>query len=338
MSYMPKTVGFQAGERNVFLHVLTACNLSCNHCYINQQQHGANMLPRDQLEKWVRLFSRKDNKQSNIIFLGGEPTMHPDLVHGIRVARKCGYHVTVDTNGYLFHEFLERVSPGMLDYLSFSLDGPDGAINDAIRGEGVFEVCTTNLRKAVELGFNVSLIYTVSNRNIDHLSRMVPLLNDLGVKRFFVQVIGMRGKSASAVQQSSGKSSLQVDPVHWLSVVPDVAAKAAACGITTIYPKVYLENNEVFECAGNVAENFFIFPNGRVYLCPLCEDYPIHSYEIKDDQLVEVEGLTEKQLFKLEITEGCVMNKLLQPDTIAYLPDGSPMHRISCCLLKQHVG
>ena len=338
MSYIPKTVGFQAGERNVFLHVLTACNLSCSHCYINQQQHGANMLTRDQLEKWVRLFSRKDNNQSNLIFLGGEPTMHPDLVHGIRVARDCGYHVTVDTNGYLFHDFLERVSPDMLDYLSFSIDGPDSAVNDAIRGEGVFEVCTTNMRKATKLGFNLSLIYTVSSRNIDHLSRMVPLLLDLGVKRFFIQIIGIRGKSASAVQQSAGKSTLQVDPEHWLSVVPEVAAKAAECGIKTIYPKVYLENNEVFECAGNVAENFFIFPNGRVYLCPLCEDHPIHSYEIKDDQLVEVEGLTEKGLFKLEIAEGCVMNKLLQPDTIAYLPDGSPLHRISCCLLKQHVG
>ena len=264
--------------------------------------------------------------------------MHPDLVHGIRVARDCGYHVTVDTNGYLFHDFLARVSPEMLDYLSFSIDGPDSTINDAIRGEGVFETCTTNIRKAIELGFTVSVIYTVSSRNIDHLSRMVPVLNDLGVKRFFIQVIGMRGKSAQAAQQSMIKSNLQVDPAHWLSVVPEVAAQAAAYGIKTIYPKVYLDTAEVFECAGNVAENFFIFPNGRVYLCPLCEDHPIHSYEIRNDQLVEVDGLTEKQLFELEIAEGCVMNKLLQPDTIAYLPDGSPMHRISCCLLKQHVG
>jgi MoaA/NifB/PqqE/SkfB family radical SAM enzyme len=40
-----RTVGFQPGERNVFFHILTACNLSCRHCYINPAQHGTATLP-----------------------------------------------------------------------------------------------------------------------------------------------------------------------------------------------------------------------------------------------------------------------------------------------------
>ena len=44
MKKIPQTVGFKAGERNVFLHILTGCNLSCSHCYINSEQHGTNML------------------------------------------------------------------------------------------------------------------------------------------------------------------------------------------------------------------------------------------------------------------------------------------------------
>ena len=331
----PQTVGFKSGERNIFLHLLTACNLSCAHCYINPKEHGSSMLSREQMESWIRLF-REPSKDSNIVFLGGEPTMHPDLVHGIEVAKSCGYAVTVDTNGYLFHDFLDRVDPKHLDFLSFSLDGPDSQINDPIRGRGVFEVCTTNLLKAAERGIATSLIYTVSSRNIDGLERMAPLLQELGVKRFFIQVIGLRGKSALEVETST--DPLQVDPKQWLEVVPAVAEAVAKLGITVIYPKVYLEEGELFQCAGNVAENFFIFPNGRVYLCPLCEDHPIHSYEIRDDELVRVDGLTEKQFFSLEIAEGCVMNKLLQPDTIAYDESGKPLHRVSCCLLKQRIG
>ena len=142
------TVGFKAGERNVFLHILTACNLSCSHCYINHEQHGRETISRDRLEKWVRIFA-DSQKKSNIIFLGGEPTMHPDLPFGIEVAKTCGYHVTVDTNGYMFHDFLSKVSPAILDYISFSLDGPDRAINDPIRGKGVFEICTGNIFKTV---------------------------------------------------------------------------------------------------------------------------------------------------------------------------------------------
>ena len=336
MSKKAQTVGFTAGERNVFLHILTACNLSCSHCYINPEQHGTETLSRSRLEKWIRLFADSE-KKSNIIFLGGEPTMHPDLPFGIQVAKECGYHVTVDTNGYLFHNFLEHVTPETLDFLSFSLDGPDSAINDPIRGKGVFDICTTNLGAAIKRGFNTSLIYTVSSRNIDHLHRIIPLLKKLPVNRFFIQVIGLRGKSAH-LDRNDNQDGLQVDPEKWLTIVPEVASQVAEMGIKVIYPKVYLDEGELFACAGTISENFFVFPNKRVYQCPICEDHPIHSYEIIDDKLVKRSGLTENNFFNLNIPEGCVMNKLLQPDSIIYRADGLPQHRISCCLLKQQIG
>jgi MoaA/NifB/PqqE/SkfB family radical SAM enzyme len=329
-----RTVGFQPGERNVFLHLLTACNLACRHCYINPAQHGTATLPLETVRQWLKLFARPE-RQTNLILLGGEPTLHPELPAIIRAAKSMRYAVTVDTNGYLFHDLLDRVTPKELDYLSFSLDGPEAAINDPIRGEGVFSICTGNIRKAVSQGFNTSLIYTVSGLNIDHLHRMPALLADLGVQRLFIQVIGLRGNPA--ITKASDTVNWQVDPDQWLQVVPRVAEEAARLGIHVVYPKVYLESEESFQCAGIVAENFFIFPNGRVYRCPLCEDHPIHSFTIENNQLVQRDGLNEDRFFSLTIPEGCVMNKLLQPDNISYHPDGSPVHRISCCLLKQEV-
>ena len=328
-----RTVDFKAGERNVFLHLLTACNLSCQHCYINPPQHGTETLPKETVLQWLRLFARPE-QESNLILLGGEPTLHPELALIIRAAKSLRYAVTVDSNGYLFHDLPDRITPAELDFLSFSLDGPDAAVNDPIRGKGVFAVCTENLRRAVGLGFRTSLIYTVSSRNIEQLHRMPALLAELGVRRFFIQVIGLRGKSALA---SAAGEHWQVDPEHWLEIVPEVAQQAARAGIHVTYPKVFLEPEEKFSCAGQVAENYFIFPNGRVYRCPLCEDYPVHSFCIEEDRLVKQEGLNEERFFALEIAEGCVMNKLLQPDTLDYFPDGQPKHRISCCMLKQEI-
>jgi len=285
------------------------------------------------MEKWLTLFADPE-KKSNVIFLGGEPTMHKDLVHGIAKAKELGFAVTVDSNGYLFHDLLTTSSPEQLDFLSFSLDGPDALVNDPIRGEGVYDICTANMRKAVQAGYNVSVIYTVSNLNIKHLHRMVPLLTETGVKRFFIQVIGLRGNSAT---ESEDTPHWQVHRDEWLDVVPAVATQAAEAGIHVTFPKVFLGEEEQFECAGLVADNYFIFPNGRVYRCPLCEDHPIHALSIKDDRLIANQGLTEDSFFQLDIAEGCVMNKLLQPDTISYDSAGKPQHRISCCLLKQEI-
>ena len=329
---LARTVGFKRGERNIFFHILTACNLSCRHCYINPAQHGSDIVSREHLEEWLELF-HDDNKETNVIFLGGEPTMHPDLDHAIRFAKKLGYSsVTVDTNGFLFHDILNKVEPSDLDFLSFSLDGPNPEVNDALRGDTVFDTCTKNLKKAVARGFNVSLIYTVSKYNIDHLDQMVPLLVEWGVKRFFIQVIGIRGKTAE-----DGADKWQLTPEEWLTKIPQVATEAASHGITAIFPKVFLEPGEKFECAGRVSENYFIFPNGRVYQCPLCEDYPVNGFRIDENLLIKNTGFTEDKLFSLDIPEGCVINKLLQPENLDDDSEGKPLYKISCCLLKQEM-
>ncbi len=333
MKNIARTIGFKPGERNVFFHILTACNLSCRHCYINKAQHGVETLSRERIEKWLALFA-DPGKKANLIFLGGEPTLHPDLPFAIQKAKELGFFVTVDSNGFLFHDLLEKTTPDLLDFLSFSLDGPDAATNDPLRGKGVFEVCVTNIERAVAKGFNVSVIYTVSLKNLQALAGMVPLLVKLKVKKFFIQVIGLRGNSV----QNDNDETLQVSCKQWLATIPEVARQAAEQGIHVTYPQVFLDPDEKFECAGNVSENFFIFPNGRVYQCPLCEDHPINAYRIDDDRLVKNEGMTEDRFFRLDIAEGCVMNKLLQANTLEYDEQKKPRYRISCCLLKREIG
>ena len=71
--FKARTVGFKPGERNVFFHILTACNLRCRHCYINTTEHGTCTLPLETVCKWLALFARP-GRESNLILLGGEPT------------------------------------------------------------------------------------------------------------------------------------------------------------------------------------------------------------------------------------------------------------------------
>ncbi|MFP4649755.1 MAG: radical SAM protein [Desulfosalsimonas sp.] len=329
---MKKTVSFAKNAVNVFFHITTRCNLKCAHCYINPGQHGDRTLDAETVNEWLALFC-KPGKSANLILLGGEPTLHHDLAGIVKAARQIGYgSVTIDTNGYLFHNILDRVTPAEVDYFSFSLDGATEATNDSIRGEGCYAACTRGIRQAVEKGFSASVIYTVSGQNLHELAGMPRILSQLGVSRFFIQVIGIRGRSAEP-----GKNDLQLNRRQWEEKVLPVARKVAESGITVTYPRVFLEPDEVFECAGRVAENYFIFPNGRVYQCPLCEDYPLHSMQIQDGRLCRTAGINESDLFCLDIPEGCVINKLVQGGNISYDPDGKPIRKIACCLLKDEI-
>lgn len=329
---MKKTVAFSKNAANVFFHILTQCNLKCNHCYINPKQHGEQILPAETIEAWLTLFAVQ-SPRANVVFLGGEPTLHPDLSVAVQKAKTIGYSsITIDTNGYLFHDILSKVDPEQIDYFSFSLDGATPKTNDLIRGQGSYDTCIDGIRQALKAGFAASLIYTVSSLNIHELSMMAPLLEDLGIDRFFIQVIGIRGKAAHKDQ-----GQLQVPRSEWLRIIPEVAVKIAELGITVTYPKVFLNPHESFECAGLVADNYFIFPNGRVYRCPLCEDFPLHSMTIKNNMLIQTPRINEADLFRLTIPEGCVMNKLIQPGNLSYGSDGKPEYKVACCMLKEEI-
>ena len=330
---MRKTVSFTRHSANIFFHILTRCNLRCRHCYINPDQHGKTTLDLATINRWLEIFAER-HPAANLILLGGEPTLHPDLAAVVKRARALGYRsVTIDTNGYLFHDILERVTPQEVDFFSFSLDGPSPEINDPLRGAGSYAACRQGISAAKERGFAVSLIYTVSRANIDHLEQMPALLEQLAVDRFFIQVIGVRGQWAS--DPIHCETLAQVDRDTWLAVVPKVAEAAARRGIPTTFPTVFLEPGEPFECAGLVADNYFIFPNGRVYRCPLCEDYPLHSFEIRDEQLVERLRINEADLFPLMIPEGCVMNRIIQPRNLPAAEADATPFRIACCMLKE---
>ena len=332
-----RTVAFSKHSTNLFFHILTRCNLKCRHCYINPQQHGTTTLPLPTIKAWLEAFANNSNAK-NLIFLGGEPTLHPELAAAVIHARRLGFgSVTIDTNGYLFGDILSKVSPADVDVFSFSLDGATRDTNDRIRGNGSYDTCLEGIRKTIERGFAASLIYTVSSSNIHELEMMAPLLETLGIRRFFIQLIGLRGKSALAGDDAKERKSPQVSRSQWLATVPGVARMIAERGITVTYPKVFLNAAEKFECAGTVADNYFVFPNGRVYRCPLCEDFPIHSLRFEKNQLVPAARLNEQDFFELQIPEGCVMNKLIQPHNISYDEKGLPEYKIACCLLKEEI-
>ena len=310
---MPSTVQFSKSAANVFLHVLTRCNLRCRHCYINPEQHGRRRLPLARIERWLEILALR-SPGANLVLLGGEPTLHPELPQAVRCARRLGYaSVTIDTNGYLFHDILARVTPAEVDVFSFSLDGATAAVNDRVRGEGSYATCVDGIRRARARGFHTSLIFTVSRANLDELDRMGALLTELGVERFFIQVLGLRGQAAAdaagrrtrrpcACRGPSGRSGCRPPRGHrgragctWsirrCSSTPASPSSAPGAWPTTTSSSP-TAGSTAARCARTTRSTAWSSAATGWWRPP---------------------ALNERDFFRLNVAEGCVMNALIQP-------------------------
>ncbi len=117
--------------RNLEIHLVHSCNLSCESCshYSNQGHKG--VLSLAQAERWMKLWDRRLNPKT-FSLLGGEPTIHPDLAAFVALARRHWpvAHLRLVTNGFLLHRHPALPSvlqgdPNACIYLSVHHDAPE---------------------------------------------------------------------------------------------------------------------------------------------------------------------------------------------------------------------
>jgi len=131
------------GPRRLTVELTNICNLHCSYCLRDEDalyHSPANFLP-------VELFARvaRDARDSmgieQLMFTGGEPTLHPDFGKLLAAVAALDLKCSFVTNGWHF----ERVWPLLTEHrqavthVSFSLDGPTRETHDRWRGAGSFE-------------------------------------------------------------------------------------------------------------------------------------------------------------------------------------------------------
>lgn len=119
----------------LFVETTTACNLRCRQCHMWMSTEPAGTLTTAEKVALVDEFGRWA-RRGVVVITGGEPFLKADEVLAIsRTARRHGHSVAVNTNGTL-------IPPDLFDallqegphYLVFSIDAPDAATHDWVRG------------------------------------------------------------------------------------------------------------------------------------------------------------------------------------------------------------
>jgi MoaA/NifB/PqqE/SkfB family radical SAM enzyme len=138
-----KTTTSDYGPRRLTVELTNICNLHCSYCLRDEDalyHSPADFLP-------VELFARvaRDARDSmgieQVMFTGGEPTLHPDFEKLLAAVAALDLKCSFVTNGWHF----ERVWPLLIQHreavthVSFSLDGATRETHDRWRGKGSFE-------------------------------------------------------------------------------------------------------------------------------------------------------------------------------------------------------
>ena len=148
-------------------HFTKKCNMGCKYCFVPI----GNELSRDErftiLEKIKGTFDR-------INFVGGEPTIHPDLIDLMEKAKEMEFKVTLVTNGYrmIKDPFYAEKILNIVDGIGISIDSMNDETNKRIgrchclqtlsKGEYV-ELCMRIKKHNLPLKINT----VVSQANLD---------------------------------------------------------------------------------------------------------------------------------------------------------------------------
>jgi MoaA/NifB/PqqE/SkfB family radical SAM enzyme len=175
----------------------TLCNLTCTHCFISCSPDNRSFGFLDYDKVIAALEESKRLGVKEYYFTGGEPFMHPRVLDILERTLEIG-PATVLTNGTLFREKtvrrLAEIRDGSIYSLELrvSIDGPDAASNDKIRGEGAFERAMEGVRRIVAAGFMpiVTMAQTWEDEEAqDVYQRMRRVLLKLGYTRPRVKML-----------------------------------------------------------------------------------------------------------------------------------------------------
>ena len=164
------------------------CNLTCTSCGC-WREHTRNELStaewRGVIDQLAELGFLKLN------FTGGEPLIRRDAVGLMHYARSVGIpDIHLNTNAILLDKAkcAEVLAAGVRSF-NISIDGPDAATHDAIRGpDGSFDTTIANLRHLLDQRRHhklaVRMNFTVLRENAGSLPAMFRLARDLDVRLY----------------------------------------------------------------------------------------------------------------------------------------------------------
>jgi uncharacterized protein len=178
------------------LHLTRACNLKCDYCY--SPPRGGQAMTRETGALALELGARLCEGSCGIVFFGGEPLLHKDLIRNLvaearrmQAAGQGHFHFKLTTNGLLLDEEFLQFALDEDVLIGMSLDGVAQAHDRHRRlpdGSPSFERLLPKLRLLLSARPYASVLMTVNPDTVGLFAESVCFLLDEGVRYLVVSL------------------------------------------------------------------------------------------------------------------------------------------------------
>jgi MoaA/NifB/PqqE/SkfB family radical SAM enzyme len=245
---------------------------------------------------------------TKITFLGGEPSMHPQIDEAVRLVHSEGFHLRIVTNGHKsYARFLQKLD-NPETFVCFSVDGSTAAVHDQIRGKDSFAILMDSIRRTQEKGVRTGAIVALCRDNAHDAIEILRLCDRLQFEYINVHYVTNRGFATA-------RTVLSIE--EWQQLYAKI--EAAACTLRTelrVEKTFYPSSLGPLRCAVIDRSNLMFLPDGRVYMCMMFIDEPnSHSFSwLPDAALVRNPSLTSEQVIARPTLHGCPAIGLVNAD------------------------
>lgn len=161
------------------------CNNNCIICSVKPK--GLHQKPRKTKEIIADMKRGRRLRYDNVDFTGGEPTIRPDILSLIKIAKDLGYQtISISTNGKMlsYGNFCQKIIENGLNVVTFTLNAHNSRLENAIcRTPGVFNQTVQGIRNMLAYPLvKVNVNTVVFQLNYKYLRQIGEFIRGLGVE------------------------------------------------------------------------------------------------------------------------------------------------------------
>lgn len=178
-------------------HLLRACNARCGYCFARFPETPKGLASADVIEVMRRV---RDAGGEKMNFVGGEPTLHPDIERFVVAAKEMGFTTSIVSNGAKLARLLSSSAGAMLDWVGLSVDSATDEGNALVGrgGPGYTAQIVALAQEARANGAAVKLNTVVTRHNVyEDMSSLVRVVAPERWKVF--QVLRVEGQNENTV-------------------------------------------------------------------------------------------------------------------------------------------